>query len=100
MYFNSGIRLVDGNINSTSTCISIWAFDRLTAILIQQVHVFQFGHSTSRLQYQFNKYMYFNLSIRPVDCNINSASTCISIQAFDQSAAILIQQVHVFQFGI
>ena len=69
MYFNSGIRPVDCNINSTSTCISIqafdrstdinststcisiWAFDRSTAILIQQVHVFQFGHSTSRLQY-------------------------------------------------
>ena len=41
------------NINSTSTCISIWTFDRSTAILIQQVHVhvFQFGHSTGRMQY-------------------------------------------------
>ena len=47
MYFNSGIRPVDCTINSTSTCISIHTFDRLTAILIQQVHVFQFGHSTS-----------------------------------------------------
>ena len=43
--------------------------------------------------------MYFNSDIRPVDCNINSTSTCISIQTFDQSTAILIQQVHVFQFG-
>ena len=43
--------------------------------------------------------MYFNLGIRPVDCNINSASTCISIRAFDQSTAILTQQVHAFQFG-
>ena len=51
----------------------------LLAILIQQVH--------------------FNLGILPVDCNINSTSTCISIWAFDQSTAILIQQVHVFQFG-
>ena len=51
MYFNSGIRLVDCNINSTSTCISIQAFNRSTVILIQQVHVFQFGHSTGRLQY-------------------------------------------------
>ena len=51
MYFNLGIQLVDCNINSTNTCISIWTFDRSTAILIQQVHVFQFGHWTSRLQY-------------------------------------------------
>ena len=68
MYFNSGIRLVNCNSNSTSTCISIWAFDwstaiviqqvcisiwafdQSTAIVIQQVHVFQFGHSTGRLQ--------------------------------------------------
>ena len=47
MYFNSGIQPVNCDINSTSTCISIQAFDRLTAILIQQVHVFQFTHSTS-----------------------------------------------------
>ena len=51
MYFNWDIRLVDCNIISTSTCISIQAFDWSTAILIQQVHVFQFGHSTGRLQY-------------------------------------------------
>ena len=51
MYFNLGIRLVDCNINSTSTCISIQAFCQLTAILIQQVHVFQFGLSTGQLQY-------------------------------------------------
>ena len=51
MYFNLGIQLVNCNINSTSTCISIWAFDQLTAILIQQVHVFQFGHLTGQLQY-------------------------------------------------
>ena len=51
MYFNSGIRPVDCNINSTSTCISIQAFDQSTAILIQQVHVFQFWHLTSQLQY-------------------------------------------------
>ena len=51
MYFDSDIRPVDCNINSTSTCTSIRAFDRLTAILIQQVHVFQFGHSTGQLQY-------------------------------------------------
>ena len=51
MYFNLGIRLVDRN-KDTSTCISIWAFDRSTVILMQQVHVhvFQFGHLTSRLQ--------------------------------------------------
>ena len=36
----------------------IWAFDQSTATLIQQVHV-------------------FNLGIQPVDCNINSTSTCI-----------------------
>ena len=51
MYFNLDIRLVDSNINSTSTCISIQTFNQSTAILIQQVHVFQFGHSTGRLQY-------------------------------------------------
>ena len=51
MYLNLGIRPVDCNINSTSTCISIQTFDWSTAILIQQVHVFQFGHSTSQLQY-------------------------------------------------
>ena len=49
MYFNSGIRLVHCNINS-STCISIRAFDRLTAILI-------------------HKYMHFSSGIQPVDCN-------------------------------
>ena len=51
MYFNLGIQPVNCNINSTSTCISIRAFDRSTAILIQQVHVFQFKHSTGQLQY-------------------------------------------------
>ena len=51
MYFNLDIQLVECNINSTSTCISIWTFDWSTAILIQQVHVFQFGHSTGRMQY-------------------------------------------------
>ena len=52
MYFNLGIRLVDRNKDTTSTCISIWAFDRSTAILMQQVHVhvFQFEHPTSRPQ--------------------------------------------------
>ena len=43
--------------------------------------------------------MYFNSDIQPVDCNINSKSTCTSIRKFDQSNAILIQQVHVLQFG-
>ena len=43
--------------------------------------------------------MYFDSDIRPVRCNINSTSTYISIQTFDQSTAILIQQVHVLQFG-
>ena len=51
MYFNSDIQPVNCNINSTSTCILIWTFDQLTAILIQQVHVFQFTHLTGRLQY-------------------------------------------------
>ena len=51
MYFNLGIQPVDCNINSTITCISIHTFNQWTAILIQQVHVFQFTHSTSRLQY-------------------------------------------------
>ena len=51
MYFNVGIRLVDHNKDTTITCISIWAFDQSTAILMQQVHVFQFGHSTGQLQY-------------------------------------------------
>ena len=60
MYFNLGIQPVNCNINSTSTCISIWAFDRPTAILIQQVR--------------------------------------ISIWAFDQLTAILTQQVYAFQF--
>ena len=66
MYFNWDIRPVDCNINLTTTCISIRTLDRSTAILIQQVHVFQFRHSTGRL-------------------NINSTSTCISIQTFDWS---------------
>ena len=61
MYFKSGIRPVDCNINSTSTCISIRTFDWSNAILIQQVHVFRVRH-------------------------------------FDRSTAILIQQVHVLQF--
>ena len=43
--------------------------------------------------------MYFDSDIQPVECNINSTSTCISIQTFDRSNAILIQQVHVLQFG-
>ena len=47
MYFNLGIQLVDRNKDTTSTCISIWAFNQLTAIKTQQVHEFQFGHSTS-----------------------------------------------------
>ena len=51
MYFHLDIQLVYCNINSTSTCISIQTFDRSTAILIQQVHVFQFEHLTGRLQY-------------------------------------------------
>ena len=51
MYFNSDIGPVDCNSNSTSTCISNWTFDRSTAIVIQQVHVFQIGHSTGRLKY-------------------------------------------------
>ena len=44
--------------------------------------------------------MYFNLGIRPVDRNKDPTSTCIPIWAFDQSTAILMQQVHVhvFQF--
>ena len=42
MCFNSGIRLVNCNINSTITCISIRAFDQSTTILIQQLHVFQY----------------------------------------------------------
>ena len=46
----AGIQPVNCNINS-STCISIRTFDQSTAILIQQVHVFQFGQSTGRLQY-------------------------------------------------
>ena len=52
MYFNSGIQPVNCNINATSTCtcISIQAFDRSTTIKTQQVHEFQFGHSTGRPQ--------------------------------------------------
>ena len=52
MYFNLGIRPVDHNKDTTSTRISIWAFDQSTAILMQQVHVhvFQFGNLTSRPQ--------------------------------------------------
>ena len=44
--------------------------------------------------------MYFNSSIRPVNCNINATSTCtcISIQASDRSTTIKTQQLHVFQF--
>ena len=44
--------------------------------------------------------MYFNLGIRPVNCNKDPTSTCIPIWAFDLSTAILMQQVHVhvFQF--
>ena len=66
---------------------------------LQQVHVIQIRHSTSRLQYSFSKYMYFDSDIQLVKCNIKSTSTCISIWTFDQSNAILIQQVHVFRFG-
>ena len=51
MYFNSDIRPVKCNINSTSTCISIQTLDRSNVILIQQVHVFQFGHLTGPMQY-------------------------------------------------
>ena len=42
--------------------------------------------------------MNFNSYIQPVNCNINSTTTCILIQTFDQLTAILIQQVLEFQF--
>ena len=50
----------------------------LLAILIQQVHVFQFGHSTGQL-------------------NINSTSTCISIPTFDRLTAILFQTLYRYK---
>ena len=82
MYFNSDIRLVDCNINSTSTCISNQTFDRSTAILIQQVHVFQFRHSTAILIQQVHVFQFGHSTSR---LNINSTSTCISIRTFDRS---------------
>ena len=49
MCFNLGIRLVDFNSNSTSTCISIRTFDRSTAILIQTLYCYKVTCSSASL---------------------------------------------------